>query len=127
VDRSDNQGGGDACEYVDVLEVAVQQQDFDEGAGACAVIEGFANGGLERLVGGGETTGRSRPHQRRCPWECAGLALQDLEVVIQQKDLRTTIDRAFVPGDVAAAVDTTTVEAPSWTRTRRRMNRAGTA
>ena len=82
----------------------MQQQHLDQGAGARRVAVGLAGGGPERVVLGGEHLGRAGLRQRGRPGQRAGLAEQDLQIVVQIKDFGALADRALMAGHHRGAV-----------------------
>jgi hypothetical protein len=96
-DRPDRERGGDAGEHVGVPEVAVGQQHLDQHSRAGGVAEGFARGGPERVVGRREYRSRAGLGECGGAGQRAGLAQQDLQVVVQVEDLHSLADRALVP------------------------------
>jgi len=69
-----------------VGKAAVQQQHFDQDAGSAGVTVGFAGRSPEPVMVGGEDLGRPGLGQCCRPGQSAGLAEQDLQIVIQVKD-----------------------------------------
>jgi hypothetical protein len=84
--------------------VAVQQQHLDERPGACRITVGFAGGRPKRVMDGGEHLGRAGLHQRCGPGQGAGLAVQDLQIVVQIKDFGALADGALMSGHHRGAV-----------------------
>ena len=76
----------------------MREQHLDQGAGAGGVAALAAGGVPVSLMGGGEGAGRARLGQRGGAGQRAGLAPQDLQVVVQDQDLGVLAGRALVPG-----------------------------
>ena len=76
----------------------MQQQHFHQDAGAGAVTERLAGRGPERLVRRGERPGRAGLDQGGGAGQRAGLARQDLQVVVQVQHLHAPARRPLVPG-----------------------------
>lgn len=98
------QGGPDAGEHVGVLQMAVQQQDLDQGLGALDVAQGRLRRGPECLVGGGEGAVRPGLVEGFGAGEGAGLAQEGLQEVVQDDVFLAPPRQAGMPGDLGAAV-----------------------
>ena len=85
-----------AGEHVGTVEMAVQQQHLDQRPGARRVAVSLAGGGPERLVLGGEHPRGAGLGQRGSAGQRAGLAQQDLQIVVQIKDFDALADRPLM-------------------------------
>ena len=77
--------------------MAVQQQHLDERPGARGVTVCLAGGGPQRVMLSGELLGCASLRQRGCPGQGAGLAIQDLQIMVQIKDFGALADRTLMP------------------------------
>jgi len=76
--------------------MAVQQKDLHARSGARGIAVGFAGGGPKCFMLGGERIRRAGLRQRCGAGQGAGLALQDLQIVIQIKDCGAFADCALM-------------------------------
>jgi len=104
-DRAHRESGGDPRDHIGGGQVPVQQQHLDQRSGAAGVTMSLAGGGPERLMRRGEHSGRAGLHQRGRVGQCAGFALQHLEVVVQDQGLAALEHDPFMGGDDGATVE----------------------
>ena len=103
--RPGRQRGAHACQHRGGRPVAVQQENLDQRPGALGSPVGGHRRVPERLMGGGERALCPGDRQRRRAGQRAGLAEQDLQVVVQHVAVVVAVGQPRVAGDLAAAVE----------------------